>query len=67
MLKTVVWLRVYANDDVQWAASNGYNILPLNRVQKYIKNADVRRMISENRPFKISFGTMMAMAAFAQF
>lgn len=54
-------------NDVQWAASKGYNILPLNRVQKYIKNANVRRMIYENRPFKISFGAMMAMAAFAQF
>ncbi|CEJ60274.1 hypothetical protein PMG11_08854 [Penicillium brasilianum] len=52
---------------VEWAASKGYNILPLNRLQKYVKNADLRRMVSENRPFKISFGLMMATAAFAQF
>ncbi|KAJ5461628.1 uncharacterized protein N7458_003180 [Penicillium daleae] len=52
---------------VEWAASKGYNILPLNRLQKYVKNADLGRMVSEHRPFKISFGMMMAMAAFAQF
>ncbi|KAF3396455.1 hypothetical protein F1880_006900 [Penicillium rolfsii] len=52
---------------VEWAASKGYNILPLDRLQKYIKNANLRRAVSENRPFKISFGAMMAMAAFAQF
>ncbi|OOQ85753.1 hypothetical protein PEBR_26043 [Penicillium brasilianum] len=52
---------------VEWAASKGYNILPLNRLQKYVKNTDLRRMVSENRPFKISFGAMMATAAFAQF
>ncbi|EPS34639.1 hypothetical protein PDE_09603 [Penicillium oxalicum 114-2] len=52
---------------VEWAASKGYNILPLDRLTGYIKNTDVRRMVQENRPFKISFGAMMAMAAFAQF
>jgi p-aminobenzoyl-glutamate transporter AbgT len=51
---------------IQWAASKGYNILPLNWLQKYVKNADLGRMVSEHRPFKISFGAMMAMAAFAQ-
>ncbi|KAI2793802.1 hypothetical protein POX_a00388 [Penicillium oxalicum] len=52
---------------VEWAASKGYNILPMDRLTGYIKNTDVRRMVQENRPFKISFGAMMAMAAFAQF
>ena len=52
---------------LQWAASKGYNILPLNRLQRYVKNANLGRIVSEHRPFKISFGLMMAMAAFAQF
>ncbi|OQE40144.1 hypothetical protein PENCOP_c006G02217 [Penicillium coprophilum] len=52
---------------VEYAASKGYNILPINRIQKYVKNVDLRRAMSEKRPFKMSFGAMMAMAAFANF
>ncbi|KAJ5238909.1 hypothetical protein N7468_003528 [Penicillium chermesinum] len=52
---------------VEYAASKGYNIIPVERIQKYVKNADVRRALSRHRPFKASFGTMMALAAFAQF
>ncbi|KAJ5145990.1 uncharacterized protein N7515_000554 [Penicillium bovifimosum] len=52
---------------VEYAASKGYNILPLNRIQKYVKGVDLRHAMSEHRPFKISFGAMMAMAAFANF
>ncbi|CRL28673.1 FUN14 [Penicillium camemberti] len=52
---------------VEFAASKGYNILPINRIQKYVKRVDLRRAMSEKRPFKMSFGAMMAMAAFANF
>ncbi|KAJ6022042.1 hypothetical protein N7540_007546 [Penicillium herquei] len=52
---------------IEWAASKGYNILPLERLQKYVKNVDVQRAMSSHRPFKISFGAMMALAAFGQF
>ncbi|KAJ6070190.1 hypothetical protein N7467_010329 [Penicillium canescens] len=52
---------------VEYAASKGYNILPLHRMQKYVKNVDLKRAMSEKRPFKMSFGAMMALAAFAQF
>ncbi|CAI7603327.1 unnamed protein product [Penicillium glandicola] len=52
---------------VEYAASKGYNILPINRIQKYVKRVDLRRAMSEHRPFKMSFGAMMAMAAFANF
>jgi hypothetical protein len=52
---------------MQWAASKGYNILPLHRIQKYVKNVDVRHAVSQHRPFKLSFGATMALAAFAQF
>lgn len=36
-------------------------------MQKYVKSVDLGRAVSEHRPFKISFGAMMALAAFAQF
>ncbi|KAJ5562600.1 hypothetical protein N7535_002953 [Penicillium sp. DV-2018c] len=52
---------------VEYAASKGYNILPLDRIQRYVKGVDLRRAMSQHRPFKISFGAMMAMAAFASF
>ncbi|KAJ5794827.1 hypothetical protein N7457_001426 [Penicillium paradoxum] len=52
---------------IEYAASKGYNILPINRIQKYVKRVDLRRAMSEHRTFKMSFGTMMAMAAFANF
>jgi len=51
---------------VEWAASKGYNILPVNRLQKYVKSVDLQRFMAEKMPFKTSFGATMAMAAFAQ-
>ncbi|KAJ5397664.1 hypothetical protein N7509_005777 [Penicillium cosmopolitanum] len=52
---------------VEYAASKGYNILPLDRLQKYVKNVNLRQAMSEHRPFKMSFGVTMALAAFAHF
>ncbi|KAJ5197038.1 hypothetical protein N7449_007517 [Penicillium cf. viridicatum] len=52
---------------IEFAASKGYNILPISRIQKYVKRVDLHRAMSEKRPFKMSFGAMMAMAAFANF
>ncbi|KAJ5463121.1 hypothetical protein N7475_008065 [Penicillium sp. IBT 31633x] len=52
---------------IEYAASKGYNILPINRIQKYVKNVDLRRAMTQHRPFKMSFGIVMAMAAFANF
>ncbi|KAJ6132350.1 hypothetical protein N7471_007565 [Penicillium samsonianum] len=52
---------------VEFAASKGYNIIPINRIQKYVKSVDLGRAMSEKRPFKMSFGVTMAMAAFANF
>ncbi|KAJ5958569.1 uncharacterized protein N7479_005719 [Penicillium vulpinum] len=52
---------------IEYAASKGYNVLPINRIQKYVKRVDLRRAMREKRPFKMSFGAMMAMAAFANF
>ncbi|KAL4967512.1 uncharacterized protein BDV14DRAFT_26098 [Aspergillus stella-maris] len=52
---------------VEWAASKGYNVLPVHRLQKYVKSFDLDKAMSENRPFKITFAATMALAAFAQF
>ncbi|PWY75178.1 hypothetical protein BO70DRAFT_103482 [Aspergillus heteromorphus CBS 117.55] len=52
---------------VEWAASKGYNLLPLDKVQKYVKGVDVQKAVSHRVPFKISFGVTMGLAAFAQF
>ncbi|KAJ0426986.1 hypothetical protein BJY00DRAFT_306972 [Aspergillus carlsbadensis] len=52
---------------VEWAASKGYNILPVHRLQKYVKSVSLETAVSRHVPFKISFGATMALAAFAQF
>jgi uncharacterized membrane protein (Fun14 family) len=52
---------------VEWAASKGYNILPVHRLQKYVKSVNLETAVSRHVPFKISFGATMALAAFAQF
>ncbi|KAI9929915.1 hypothetical protein ASPWEDRAFT_23644 [Aspergillus wentii DTO 134E9] len=51
---------------VEWAASKGYNLLPINRMQKYVKGVDLQKAMTENMPFKMTFGTTMALGAFAQ-
>ncbi|OJJ95305.1 hypothetical protein ASPACDRAFT_82145 [Aspergillus aculeatus ATCC 16872] len=52
---------------VEWAAAKGYNILPINTVQKYVKRVDLQGAVSKHIPFKLSFGVTMGLAAFAQF
>ncbi|KAL4806141.1 hypothetical protein BDV18DRAFT_160211 [Aspergillus unguis] len=52
---------------VEWAASKGYNILPVRRMQKYVKSVDLEKAVSRHVPFKVTFGATMALAAFAQF
>ncbi|BCR85912.1 uncharacterized protein ACHE_21370S [Aspergillus chevalieri] len=52
---------------VEWAASKGYNIVPVNRLQRYVKNTDLQRALSKYAPFKVTFGLTMSLAAFAQF
>ncbi|TPR01134.1 Multicopper oxidase family protein [Aspergillus niger] len=51
----------------QWAAARGYNLLPVNTLQKYFKRVDLQKTVSHHIPFKISFGATMGLAAFAQF
>ncbi|PQE11941.1 fun14 family protein [Rutstroemia sp. NJR-2017a BVV2] len=52
---------------VQWASSYGINLLPYERVQRYVKGVDLRSAIQDNVAFKVSFGTTFAMAAFMHF
>jgi len=41
--------------------------VPVNRLQKYVKNTDLQRALSKYAPFKVTFGITMSLAAFAQF
>ncbi|KAF5855393.1 hypothetical protein ETB97_009318 [Aspergillus alliaceus] len=50
-----------------WAAAKGHNVLPVDRLQRFVKGVDLQKAVSQNKPFKISFGATMALAAFAQF
>ncbi|PYH41712.1 uncharacterized protein BP01DRAFT_360204 [Aspergillus saccharolyticus JOP 1030-1] len=52
---------------VEWAAAKGYNILPVNTLQRYVKRVDLQGAVSKHIPFKLSFGATMGLAAFAQF
>ncbi|KAH9221872.1 hypothetical protein DL95DRAFT_327292 [Leptodontidium sp. 2 PMI_412] len=52
---------------VQYASNHGVNIIPYNRLQKYVTSIDLRSAVQDNVAFKISFGTTFALAAFMQF
>ncbi|WEW56452.1 hypothetical protein PRK78_001896 [Emydomyces testavorans] len=52
---------------VQWAASRGYNIVPTEFLQRYVKSVDVRRAVTKNLAFKASFGATLMLAAFSEF
>jgi len=52
---------------VQWAASYGINVLPYNKLQRYVTNLDLRSALQDNVAFKLSFGTTFTAAAFMHF
>jgi len=53
---------------VQYASSQfGINLIPYNRLQRYVTSIDLRSAVQDNVAFKISFGTTFALAAFMQF
>ncbi|KAL8972693.1 MAG: hypothetical protein Q9183_000411 [Haloplaca sp. 2 TL-2023] len=52
---------------VQYAASKGYNIIPVRRIQSIVKGMNVRSAIEENPAFKLSFGTTFALASLVKF
>lgn len=65
--------RLYTRSDrltiqnLQYAARKGYNIIPVERVQRYVKGINVRSAIQDNVAFKISFGLVFALTAFGEF
>jgi hypothetical protein len=54
-------------DEQQCASNHGINILPYDRLQKYVTSIDLRSAVQDNVPFKLSFGTTFALVAFMQF
>ncbi|TGO30964.1 hypothetical protein BPAE_0002g00550 [Botrytis paeoniae] len=52
---------------IQWASSHGLDIVPTDRIQRYIKHVNLRSLMEDNVAFKVSFGTTFAMAAFMRF
>jgi len=52
---------------VQYASSRGINILPYDRLQRYVNGVDLRSAVRDNMAFKISFGATFASAAFMHF
>ncbi|EXJ87586.1 hypothetical protein A1O3_04546 [Capronia epimyces CBS 606.96] len=51
----------------QYAARKGYNFIPVDRLQRHVKNVDLRSAINDNVAFKISFGLLFALSAFGEF
>jgi len=52
---------------VQWASSYDINVLPYSRPQKYVTSINIRSAMQDNVAFKLSFGSIFALAAFMQF
>ncbi|KXT01882.1 hypothetical protein AC578_2157 [Pseudocercospora eumusae] len=51
---------------VQTAESYGIHLIPYKTIQGYAKNVNVRSVVQDNFAFKISFGLMFALSAFAE-
>ncbi|RMY53176.1 hypothetical protein D0863_14031 [Hortaea werneckii] len=52
---------------VQTAESYGIHVVPYKRMQNYFTNIDMRSAVQDNMAFKISFGALFALSAFAEF
>lgn len=51
---------------VQTAESYGIHLIPYKKLQGYVKGIDLRSAVQDNVGFKISFGLMFALSAFAE-
>ena len=51
----------------QYMASQGYNIVPTTKLQRYVKGIDLRSAVEDNVAFKLSFGLTFALASLASF
>ncbi|TKA78588.1 hypothetical protein B0A55_03870 [Friedmanniomyces simplex] len=52
---------------VQTAEYYGIHLVPYGRLQSYVKGVDLRSAVQDNVAFKLSFGTLFALSAFAEF
>lgn len=52
---------------VQTAERYGIRLVPYGRLQKFVKGVDLRSAVQDNVGFKLSFGVMFALSAFAEF
>lgn len=52
---------------VQTAESYGIRLVPYGRLQRYFGKIDLRSAVQDNVGFKLSFGAMFALSAFAEF
>ena len=64
--KTLVVLIGLLIAGVQTAESWGLHLVPYRRLQGYVKGVDLRSAVQDNVAFKVSFGLMFALSAFAQ-
>ncbi|CAK4031002.1 hypothetical protein DOTSEDRAFT_132500 [Lecanosticta acicola] len=51
---------------VQTAESYGIHLIPYKTLQGYVKSVDLRSAVQDNVAFKVSFGLMFAISAFAE-
>ncbi|KAK0940442.1 hypothetical protein LTR48_004019 [Friedmanniomyces endolithicus] len=52
---------------VQTAEYYGIRLIPYSKLQSYVKGVDLRSAVQDNVAFKLSFGTLFALSAFAEF
>jgi len=52
---------------LQWASSYNINVIPYDKLQRYVSGIDLRSAVQDNMAFKLSFGATFAMSAFMHF
>jgi hypothetical protein len=52
---------------IQYGASKGINLLPYERLERYVSTIHLKSALQENVPFKLTFGLTFMMAAFLHF
>lgn len=52
---------------VQYLSSKGIKIIPAEKIQRYVKSVDVKKLVQSNPALKISFGVTFMLAAFGSF
>ncbi|KKY19203.1 hypothetical protein UCRPC4_g04577 [Phaeomoniella chlamydospora] len=51
----------------QYLASKGIRIVPLEKLQKYVKSVNIAKLVQSNPALKVSFGLTFMLAAFGYF